>query len=229
MQPYFMPYIGYFQLMNAVDEFIVYDNIKFTKKGWINRNRILVHGSDAFVTLPLKKDSDFLDVRERCLSEEWKEESKKIMKRIEEAYRQAPQFKLVYPLAEKIMLEEENNLFKFIFNSITTLKNYLLIQTPLVISSGIPINHQLKAEEKVLALCKAKKANAYLNPIGGVELYSRENFKGEGIELQFIKTNDFKYVQFENDFIPFLSILDVLMFNSPEKINEYLTKEFTLM
>ena len=65
MQPYLFPYIGYFQLMNAADEFVVYDNIKYTKKGWINRNRILVNGSDAYINFPLKKDSDYLDVKDR--------------------------------------------------------------------------------------------------------------------------------------------------------------------
>lgn len=77
MQPYFFPYIGYFQLMNAVDTFVIYDNIEFTKKGWINRNRILVNGKDVFITVPLKKDSDYLEIRERCLAESWEAEKKK--------------------------------------------------------------------------------------------------------------------------------------------------------
>lgn len=63
MQPYFFPYCGYFQLMAAVDAFVVYDNIKYTKKGWINRNRIQVRGTESLISLPLKKDSDFLDIR----------------------------------------------------------------------------------------------------------------------------------------------------------------------
>lgn len=77
MQPYFFPYLGYFQLMNAVDTFVVYDNIEFTKKGWINRNRILVNGKDAFISIPLKKDSDYLQVNERYLADSWGDEKKK--------------------------------------------------------------------------------------------------------------------------------------------------------
>ncbi len=78
MQPYFFPYIGYFQLINTVDEFVVYDNIEFTKKGWINRNRILVNGKDEYITLPIKKDSDFLHVKDRFLAETWSKDSAKM-------------------------------------------------------------------------------------------------------------------------------------------------------
>ena len=87
MQPYLFPYIGYFQLMNAVDEFVIYDNIEFTKKGWINRNRILVNGRDSFITVPLKKDSDYLDVRDRYLADSWPSERVTILYRIKQSYR----------------------------------------------------------------------------------------------------------------------------------------------
>ena len=124
MQPYLFPYIGYFQLMNAVDEFIVYDNIQFTKKGWINRNRILVNGSDAYITLPLKKDSDYLDIKDRYLSDDWKAESKKMINRITESYRKAPFFESVFPLIEKSLLFEDKQLFNFIFNSLNLTKDF---------------------------------------------------------------------------------------------------------
>src|SRR5438445_505000 len=101
MQPYFFPYIGYFQLINAVDEFVVYDNIEFTKKGWINRNRILVNGKDAYITIPLKKDSDYLNVNERWLADVWTVERKKLLNRITESYRKAPYYESIYNLAEK--------------------------------------------------------------------------------------------------------------------------------
>lgn len=156
MQPYLFPYIGYFQLISAVDEFIVYDNIQFTKKGWINRNRILVNGLDAYITLPLKKDSDYLDIKDRYLSDEWPVERKKLLNRITESYRKAPQYTIVFPIIEKIILSEEKNLFQFILNSLNIINEYLEIKTPLVISSSISIDHHLKAEKKVMALCKAR-------------------------------------------------------------------------
>ncbi len=229
MQPYLFPYIGYFQLMNAVDEFIVYDNIQFTKKGWINRNRILVNGTDSYITLPLKKDSDYLDVKDRYLSDDWKNESKKMLNRITECYRKAPYFESVFPLIEKSLLFDDNQLFNFIFNSLNLTKDFLDIKTSFVISSTIPINHQYKSTEKVIALCKNQNATTYINPIGGVELYNKEEFKKEGLELKFIKANEIIYPQFENDFIPYLSIIDVMMFLSKENIKKLINTEFDLI
>ncbi len=95
--------------------FVVYDNIEFTKKGWINRNRILVNGQDAYITLPLKKDSDYLDISKRYLSETWVADRKKMLNRITESYRKAPFFKDVYPLIEAAVLFEDNQLFNFHF------------------------------------------------------------------------------------------------------------------
>ncbi len=229
MQPYLFPYIGYFQLMNAVDEFIIYDNIQFTKKGWINRNRILANGTDTYITLPLKKDSDYLDIKARFLSDEWFNERKKTLNRITESYRKAPQFNFVFPIIERVLMNEEKNLFKFVLNSLKEINQYLDIKTPLIISSSVPINHDLKAENKVIELCKARKATIYINPIGGVELYSKEDFKNEGLQLQFLKANNITYPQFKNDFVPFLSIIDVMMFNSLEDIKLIINKEYNLI
>ena len=228
MQPYFFPYIGYFQLMNAVEEFVVYDNIKYTKKGWINRNRILVNGKDAYINIPLKKDSDYLNVSDRYLADSWPIEAKRILNRIKESYRKSPNFDDAYSVIEKCLLFEDKNLFNFIFNSLQIIKTYLDIATPLSISSGIAIDHKLKAEEKVMAICKAKNASGYINPIGGVELYDKNTFKKENIELSFLKTADITYKQYDYDFVPSLSILDVMMFNSKEEIKN-LFNSYTLL
>jgi hypothetical protein len=222
MQPYIFPYIGYFQLINAVDEFVIYDNIEFTKKGWINRNRILVNGRDAYITLPLKKDSDYLDVRERSLAEVWVTERSKLLNRITESYRKSPHFDVVYPVIEKSLLFDDFNLFNFIFNSIKLVTEYLGIQTMFVISSSIVMDHSLKAETKVITICKSREAHTYVNPIGGALLYSKENFKQEGIDLLFHKSKDIVYKQFNNEFVPWLSIIDVMMFNSRDEISELL-------
>ena len=151
MQPYLFPYIGYFQLINTVDEFIIYDNIQFTKKGWINRNRILVNGVDAYITLPLKKDSDYLDVKDRYLTDDWNTERNKMVNKIAESYRKAPQFSIVFPLIEMILMYSGKNLFDFILNSLKQINHFLDINTPLIISSSIDIDHELKAEKKVIA------------------------------------------------------------------------------
>ena len=230
MQPYFFPYVGYFQLMNAVDEFIVYDNIKYTKKGWINRNRILVNGKDVYITVPLKKDSDCLDVRDRYLASAWfLEEKNKMLNKIRESYRRAPYFDNTYPVIEKCILFDDGNLFRFLINSLNLIKEYLGIRTSLFKSSAIPIDHRLRAEKKVIAICKARKADVYLNPIGGVELYEKDNFKNEGIVLHFLETNNITYKQFNYDFIASLSIIDMMMFNSREEIKKYLDSNYSLI
>lgn len=228
MQPYFFPYIGYFQLMNAVNEFVVYDNIEYTRKGWINRNRMLINGKDAYFTIPLQKDSDFLDVRERKISDDWKQERRKILGRIFESYRKAPFIDNVFPLVESCFYYEETNLFWYVFHSIEKISGFLNISTPLVVSSTIDIDHNLRAAEKVIAICHSRKAQQYLNPIGGVELYNRDQFMKEGIELKFIRTGEVVYRQFDNKFVSSLSIMDVMMFNSVEKTGELLNRAYEI-
>lgn len=215
--------------MNAVDEFVVYDNIEFTKKGWINRNRILVNGKDSFITIPLRKDSDYLDIRDRYLAETWHSEKKKMLNRIIESYRRAPEFNSVFPLIEKCLLNDEANLFKFILNSLELVKKHLGIKADFIISSTIPIDHELKAESKVIAICKARGAISYINPIGGTTLYEKYRFEAEGISLNFIKTDDISYKQFNNEFVPWLAIIDVMMFNSMEQVKNYLDSCYTLI
>ena len=228
MQPYFMPYIGYFQLMNSVDRFIIYDNIQYTKKGWINRNRILVNGKDQLITLPIKKDSDYLSVMERELSESWDKDKNKMLNIIKTSYSKAPYFQETFELILKCLNSSEVNLFKFIYDSIVLINDYIEIKTPIVISSTIDTNHALKSQDKVLSLCKSQNADIYINTIGGVELYDKETFKQNGIELNFIKSNPIRYKQFSNEFIPWLSIVDVMMFNSKEQIKEYINN-YTLV
>lgn len=228
MQPYFMPYIGYFQLISSVDEFIIYDNIQYTKKGWINRNRISVNGKDQFITIPIKKDSDYLDVSERMISDNWGKEKYKILNIIKSFYGKAPNFKEAYGVIEDCLNIEEENLFNFIYETILIINNFLDIKTKIIISSDIDIDHNLRSKNKVIEICKNRNAEIYVNSIGGISLYDKEEFKDNGIILNFIKSNPIKYQQSNSEFIPWLSIVDVMMFNSKEKIKEYL-KEYTLV
>src|SRR6478735_6236193 len=110
MQPYFMPYVGYWQLINSVDEFVIYDNIEFTKKGWINRNRILVNGKDSYITIPLRNDSDYLLVKNRFIADSWLVEKRKLLNRISEAYKKSKNYVTVFPIIKKILMFEESNL-----------------------------------------------------------------------------------------------------------------------
>jgi hypothetical protein len=228
MQPYFFPYIGYFQLINSVDEFIIYDNIQYTKKGWINRNRILCEGKDRLISLPLKKDSDYLNVVDRNLSESWVKDKNKMLNIIKSSYIKSPYFNEVFELISDCLSYKEFNLFKFIHNSILLINNFLDIKTPVIISSTLNVDHNLKSQNKVLSLCKERNSNFYINTIGGVDLYDKKIFKDNGINLMFIKSNPIQYKQFDDNFIPWLSIIDVMMFNSKEKIKDYLNN-YTLL
>lgn len=224
MQPYFLPYIGYFQLIGAVDQFIVYDNIKYTKKGWINRNRMLLNGADAYFSLALKKGADSLDVVQRELSADF--DRRTLLNQFRGAYARAPYFAQTFPLLERIVRCEERNLFRYIYHSIVEICAHLGITTTICISSEIAIDHSLKAQDKVLALCRATEANSYINAIGGVSLYSKEIFRSNGIDLKFIQSKPFSYGQFGNAFVPWLSIIDVLMFQSLDEVKRITNSGF---
>jgi len=228
MQPYFFPYIGYFQLINAVDEFIIYDNIKYTKKGWINRNRILSDGKDSLITLPIKKDSDFLDVADRELPKNWERERKKVINQIVNSYRKSPHFDSAFDIIEKSMSCSNTNLFEFIYYSLLQINDYIGIKTKIIKSSDVPIDHSLKSEDKIIEICKNRNASVYINPIGGTGLYRKGEFKDSNIDLYFIKSNPILYSQFSDNFIPWLSIIDVIMFNSKDEIQNHL-KNFSLI
>lgn len=223
MQPYFFPYIGYWQLINAVDTFVIYDNIQFTKKGWIRRNRILLNGEDKMISIPVKKDSDYLDINKRYLSETINIDKIKILNQIKMAYSKAPEFPRVFPIIENAVNTNEDNLFDYIFSTIKVILNYLEIDTEIVISSNVDMDHSLKNRDRVTEICKKFEAREYINPIGGVELYNKDDFLSEGINLKFLKSNVMEYKQFDNKFIPNLSIIDVLMFNSKERVKEMLS------
>jgi len=224
MQPYLFPYIGYWQLINAVDTFMIYDNIQFSKKGWFHRNNILLNGKKTLFSIPLKKDSDSLDVVNRFISNDAYKEINKIIRQIENAYKKAPYFKDVFPMVKEILQNDERNLFKYIYNAVVKICDYLEIDTKIIISSEINIDHTLKSQDKVIALNTALHATKYINPIGGTELYKFEEFQKENIELCFLESEVPEYKQFNDEFIPYLSIIDIMMFNSKDEIKEILKK-----
>lgn len=227
MQPYFLPYIGYFQLIRAVDVFVVYDNIKYTKKGWINRNRFLLDGHNEVFSLPLKKASDTLDVNERSLAPDF--DRLKLLNRLAAAYRRAPCFETVLPLLQRILKHGEDNLFSFIYSSLHEICGWIGLDTPLIPSSTLQVNHSLAGQDRVLAICHHLGAEEYINAIGGRELYSRDEFAAHGINLQFLQSHLVEYRQFDRPFVPWLSILDVMMFNPPELISRQLLCDYALV
>ena len=162
------------------------------------------------------------------ISDNWGKEKYKILNIIKSFYGKAPNFKEAYGVIEDCLNIEEENLFNFIYETILIINNFLDIKTKIIISSDIDIDHNLRSKNKVIEICKNRNAEIYVNSIGGISLYDKEEFKDNGIILNFIKSNPIKYQQFNSEFIPWLSIVDVMMFNSKEKIKEYL-KEYTLV
>jgi transcriptional regulator NrdR family protein len=218
MQPYFLPYIGYFQLINAVDLFVLYDNIEYIKGSWINRNRICVEGHAKYITIPLERASDYSAVCTRSIANSFNRT--KMISQISAAYKKAPHYKTIMPSVEKIILFESQSLFDYIHHSIIQMNNILEIDTEIVVSSTMPIDHSLKAEKKVIALCKELKAEEYYNPIGGMRLYDTAEFQNNGLVLKFLKSEIKPYEQSGKCFIPSLSIIDIMMNNSKDHIRE---------
>ena len=227
MQPYFLPYPGYFQLIAAVDVFVVYDNIKYVKSGWINRNRLCRNGEAATFSLPLKHASDSFEVRERELAAAFDPE--KLLNQFRGAYGRAPQFARVFAWLEQVIRHGERNLFRYLDHSIRAACDLLTVGTEIRTSSDIAIDHTLKKQDKVLALCRAAGARTYVNAIGGTELYDKEEFRRQGVELQFLRSKPFEYPQLEPAFVPSLSIVDALMFNSLETVRARVADHYELI
>ena len=227
MQPYFLPYIGYFQLLNAVDKFVLYDDVNFINRGWVNRNTMLLGGKPHLFTLPLINASQNRLIYEVEVSQDtaWR---KKTLKTFQQAYQKAPQFQVVFPLLEEIIYLEAADIADLVYQSLVLLKGYLGIETELVRTSRMYENAELKAQARILDICKKEGATRYINPIGGQELYKKDLFQEQGIQLNFIKSTLHPYPQFKNAFVPWLSILDVLMFNDLGSVRELL-QDFELV
>jgi hypothetical protein len=225
MQPYFLPYIGYFQLISAVDVFVIYDEVEFTKKGWINRNRILMNGAPEMVSLPMKKDSDSLDIVQRKLSDDFNEKSAKLLRKVEGCYKKAPFFDETHKVLEEILSYKSSNLFEFLHHSITIVSREIGLTTRLVVSSEVEGKKpDLTGQDRVINLCRLIGAIEYINPIGGISLYSKAEFAANGINLMFHKIQAFEYQQFNNEFVPHLSILDNMMFQNKLELTQTLVK-----
>ena len=218
MQPYFFPYIGYWQLISAVDSFVIFDDVNYINKGYINRNSILLDGQEHRINLELTKASqnkliNEIDVRDNC---------SKLLKTIQLAYKKAPLFEVVYPVIEEVLTRDEKKLSKFLGEGIKVLSKYIGITSKFIYSSDINIDNSLKSQDRIISIVNELHATNYINAIGGRELYSGNQFEKEGIKLNFLKPTIGEYKQFKNDFIPSLSIIDIMMFNEVESIQEML-------
>jgi hypothetical protein len=219
MQPYLFPYIGYFQLVNAVEKFIFYDDVNFIKQGWINRNRILVDNKPHLLTLKLNGASSYRLINEIAVVQK----NDDLLKTIIQAYSKAPFFNEVIPIIQEVFtaMNSLNKISEIAEISVTIVSEYLNLKTIFETSSEVyALTKKFTREERLIEICKENNADAYINPSGGKELYNKDNFRKEGINLHFIKNHITGYKQFKNAFIPGLSIIDVLMFNSRNQVRE---------
>jgi WbqC-like protein family len=228
MQPYLFPYLGYYQLVDAVDRFVAADDLQFIKQGWINRNRLLINGSPAYFTVPLRKHAAEALIRDVEIDDSpGKRWRSALLKTVANFYRRAPSFDLVYPIVERVIGGPFTRIADMARASLHEVCGYLGVTTSIVDSSSAYGNAHLKGEARVLDTCRAEGASDYVNAPGGRELYSRETFLAHGIRLHFLCSEPIEYAQFRQPFVPSLSIVDVLMFNSPAAARTLL-KQYTL-
>jgi hypothetical protein len=223
MQPYFFPYLEYWRLIYSVDKFVIYDNVQFTKKSWIRRNRLLIDGREMFFSLPIKKDSDYLNINQRYLSEEYIGFRIKFLDWIRMEYKKAPYFDEVYPFVERILSSNYTNLFDYVLNSILEIMGYIGIETEIVISSQIDPQPKSKFEERLITILNKLNATVYINPYSGEGLYNSYNFMENGIELKYLLKKQFSYNHFDL-IVEDYSIIDLLMFVDKKMVLDFFSK-----
>jgi WbqC-like protein family len=223
MQPYFFPYIGYFQLIAASDVFVLHDDVQYIKGGWVNRNRILLNSEDRMITLPVQKSAYDLPINARSYVPDL-QPYKDIANLIKQAYSKAPFFQQVFPLLNDMLMFTDKNVARFNENLIRRIADYLGITSKIVVSSDMEKNNNLAGEPRVLEICKCLGAKNYTNPIGGTALYHHAAFQKQGITLRFLEAENVRYQQLGDGWMSFLSIIDVMMFNSMDEIRVLLTQ-----
>lgn len=221
MQPYFFPYIGYWQLIQAVDRFVIYDDVNYIKGGWINRNRILINGKPTYVTVPLHLPSPYKRICDTTLQHSviWRD---KLVKMLEMTYRKSPFFSEVFPVVEGLIRYKKENLSDYLVHQLKVLSAFMGINSEFVLTSRSYENNELSGQARLLDICKREGATTYINPQGGQLLYDNEVFWNAGIDLQFIVMRPIPYMQRADVFVPSLSIIDALMEIGPTKIKHHL-------
>jgi len=220
MQPYLFPYLGYYQLVSAVDKFVFYDDVTFIKGGYINRNNILSNGKAQRFTIPVPGMSSNTLINQLNFDGN----VKKTLKTIAQSYKKAPYFEHVFPLIEVVLNDENRRVDHICAKSISVVFEYLDINKDFHFSSELEYNRDLSAADKLIAMASLLKSNDYINSPGGKSLYNKEYFAEKKICLSFIEIEKYEYSQNTDEFIPHLSIIDILMWNNKEQVVELLTK-----
>lgn len=214
MQPYLFPYIGYYQLVQSADIFVFYDDVTFIKQGYINRNSILQNGKPQRFTLPVHGASSNVFIQELVYGED-----KKQLKTIEQSYSKAPFFKDVYPVIEGVFNQKNRAINHINRLSIESVFTYLGIEKKFFNASELDYNRELDRADRLIELCNHFDCKEYVNSSGGRELYEPKYFAERGVKLGFIENKQTPYQQLKvNEFVPYLSMIDVLMNCSKEQV-----------
>lgn len=227
MQPYFFPYIGYFQLIQAVDIFVFYDDVNYMNRGWINRNNILINHQAQLISIPCKQASQNKLINEVELGLDDKS-CQKLLSTVQMAYKKAPFFREVFPIFEKTLSNKGLNIAQLASSSVKEVAAYLGLPVIFKNSSEHFFNRELKKADRLIDICHQESIFNYVNPPGGREIYTKGYFFEKKINLQFLIPKAVTYTQYSKSFVPWLSILDVLMFNNKEFINNELLKAYDL-
>ena len=218
MQPYIFPYIGYFQLIHAVDTFVFYDDVNFIKGGWINRNRLLINGAERLVTFPCLGASQNKLINQVVIDSNSRS-YRKILNSIQFNYQKALYFSEVYAILNSVLKNENVTIANLAGQSIVSVLNYLNIKKNIKYSSEeFSDTRGLDKAERLIKISRALNAEVYVNSIGGRDLYRREDFAEFNIKLKFLEPCLKSYGQFSSPGITNLSIIDVLMFNSKDEV-----------
>lgn len=218
MQPYFFPYLGTYQLAQAVDAFVFYDDAAFIKQGYINRNAILCHGEAQRFSLPVRDISSFRPIHAHHYIGPWRP----FLERLRQCYRRAPMFDAVFPLVEAVALDPDENVAHKNALSFTRVFDYLGLARDWSFASRHALPDDLRAQARVLALCAREGATTYVNAAGGRALYQPEAFAAVGVDLRFISNEAAPYEQGGAAFTPNLSMIDLLMHCPPAAVRERL-------
>lgn len=229
MQPYFMPYIGYWQRIHAVDVHVIFDDVNYIKSGWMHRNRIIINGCTHYLHLSVRKASQNKKINETFIIAE-KALQERMLKTLECSYRKAPFFADAMEVLTDIIMQKEENLAKYLSFQIQKICWYFGIKTKILISSDIDKNNSLKGQEKIMDICKqvGKSAYAggitYVNASSGEHLYNKNDFRNQNLNLEFIKNkSSVYYTQMRcESFIPSLSVIDIMMNCSLDSIQKLL-------
>jgi hypothetical protein len=212
LQPYFFPYVGYFQLIAAVDRFVIYDDVAFIKNGWINRNRILVPGGVEYLTIPLSGASSFHSIRETSCAppSKWRD---KMLRTLSQCYARAPEKSAGLGLVEETLAAATSGTIRDVaVASLGAVCRYADLRTDCVETSGSYENTNLSGQDRVLDICARETAGTYVNPSGGRALYDAAAFAARGVTLRFFEPALAAYPQSRSSaFVAGLSVLDLIM------------------